>query len=183
MSTTPFPHPPAAVALVIPYAGLSPAVDPRAWLAATAVVIGDVAVAAAASIFYGAVVRGDRAAVSIGEGANIQDNVVVHTALSHPTAIGPGVSVGHGAVVHGCTIEADCEIGMNATILNGAVIGEGSLIAAGAVVLEGTRIPPRSLVAGVPGRVRRELSPAECDKIKENARVYLDLAAGQGEPR
>lgn len=169
-------------ALVIPYAGLSPAVDPGAWLAATAVLVGDVAVAAAASIFYGAVIRGDMAAVSIGEAANIQDNVVVHTASGHPAVIGPGVSVGHGAVVHGCLIEADCLIGMNATVLNGAVIGEGSLVAAGAVVLEGTRIPPGSLVAGVPGRVRRALSSDECDKIKENARSYLRLAAGQGTP-
>ena len=84
--------------------------------------------------------------------------------------------------MHGCTIGADCLIGMNATVLNGAVIGEGSLVAAGSVVLEGTQIPPRSLVAGIPGRVRRELSPDECEKIKANARVYLDLAAGQGEP-
>jgi len=122
------------------------------------------------------------AAVSIGETANVQDNAVVHTAAGYPTVIGPGVSIGHAAVVHGCTIEADCLIGMNATVLNGAVIGEGSLVAAGAVVLEGTRIPPRSLVAGVPSRVRRELSEAECDKITENARVYLDLAAGQGKP-
>ena len=122
------------------------------------------------------------AAVTIGEAANLQDNVVVHTAFDHPTVIGPGVSIGHAAVVHGCTIEADCLIGMNATVLNGAVIGEGSLVAAGTVVLEGTRIPPRSLVAGIPGRVRRQLSHEECDKIKENARIYLDLAAGQGNP-
>ena len=182
MSTPPDPSRFTAGALVIPYAGVSPTIDPQAWLAATAVLVGDVTVSAAASIFYGAVVRADMAAVTIGEAANLQDNVVVHTAFQHPTVIGPGVSIGHGAVVHGCTIEADCLIGMNATVLNGAVIGAGSLVAAGAVVLEDTRIPPRSLVAGVPGRVRRQLSQEECDKIKENARVYLDLAAGQGNP-
>ena len=182
MSTPPDPKQIAAGPLVIPYAGVSPSVDPEAWLAPTAVLVGDVTVSAAASIFYGAVVRGDMAAVTIGEAANLQDNVVVHTAFDYPTVIGTGVSVGHAAVVHGCIIEADCLIGMNATVLNGAVIGEGSLVAAGTVVLEGTRIPPRSLVAGLPGRVRRELTPDECDKIKENARSYLELAAGQGKP-
>ena len=172
MSTPPDPKHVPAAGLVIPYAGVSPAVDPQAWLAPTAVLVGDVAVAAAASISYGTVVRGDRAAVSIGEAANIQDNVVVHTALNCPAVIGPGVTVGPGAVVHGCHIEADCLIGINATVLNGAVIGEGSLVAPGAVILEGTRVPPRSLVAGIPGRVRRPLTPEEFDKIKENARRH-----------
>ena len=177
------PSSPNAVrALVIPYAGVSPTIHPQAWLAPTAVLVGDVTVSVAASIFYGAVVRADMAAVTIGEATNLQDNVVVHTAFGCPAVIGPGVSVGHSAVVHGCTIEADCLIGINATVLNGAVIGEGSLVAAGAVVLEGAQIPPHSLVTGVPGRVRRQLSAEECGKIKENARTYLRLAAGQGEP-
>ena len=180
MSTPPNQNQNAAGPLVIPYAGVSPTIDPQAWLAPTAVLVGDVTISAAASIFYGAVVRGDMAAVTIGEATNLQDNVVVHTAFEHPTVIGSGVSVGHAAVVHGSTIEADCLIGMNATVLNGAVIGEGSLVAAGSVVLEGSQIPPRSLVAGIPGRVRRELSSDECDKIKENARIYLELAVGQG---
>jgi carbonic anhydrase/acetyltransferase-like protein (isoleucine patch superfamily) len=174
--------PDADGALVIPYAGVSPTIHPEAWLAPTALLVGDVTVSDGASIFYGAVVRADLAAVTIGEATNLQDNVVVHTAFGHPAVIGPGVSIGHSAVVHGCTIEADCLIGIHATVLNGAVIGEGSLVAAGAVVLEGAQIPPRSLVTGIPGRVRRELSPDECDKIKENARVYLLLAAGQGTP-
>jgi carbonic anhydrase/acetyltransferase-like protein (isoleucine patch superfamily) len=181
MSTPPSPN--GVEALVIPYAGVWPTIDPRAWVAPTAVLVGDVTVSAAASIYYGAVVRADMAAVTIGEAANLQDNAVIHTALNHPTVIGAGVTVGHAAVVHGCTIEADCLIGMKATVLNGAVIGEGSLVAAGAVVLEGSRIPPRSLVAGIPGRVRRALSPAECDKIKEKARISLDLAAGHRPPR
>ena len=174
--------PDAVGALVIPYAGVSPTIHPEAWLAPTAVLVGDVTVSVAASIFYGAVVRADLAAVTIGEATNLQDNVVVHTASGHPTVIGPGVSIGHSAVVHGCTIEADCLIGIHATVLNGAVIGEGSLVAAGAVVLEGAQIPPHSLVTGIPGRVRRELSPDEGDKIKENAGIYLRLAAGQGTP-
>ena len=174
--------PDAVGALVIPYLGVSPTIHPEAWLAPTAVLVGDVTVCGAASIFYGAVVRADLAAVTIGEATNLQDNVVVHTAIGHPAVIGTGVSIGHSAVVHGCTIEADCLIGIHATVLNGAVIGEGSLVAAGAVVLEGVQIPPHSLVTGIPGRVRRELSAVECDKITENARIYLRLAAGQGKP-
>jgi carbonic anhydrase/acetyltransferase-like protein (isoleucine patch superfamily) len=100
----------------------------------------------------------------------------VHTDYSFPTIIGSGVSVGHGAVVHGCTVEDDCLIGMHATVLNGARIGTGSLIAAGTVVLEGTVIPPRSLVAGVPGKVRRQLEDDELQRVITNARIYLDLA-------
>ena len=102
---------------------------------------------------------------------------MVHTDFGFPTRIGAGVSVGHAAVVHGCTVEDNCLIGMNATVLNGAVIGTGSLVAAGSVVLEGTRIPPRSLVAGVPGKVRRELTEEEYAKVLRNAEHYRDLAA------
>src|SRR4029453_15073397 len=107
------------------------------------------------------VVRADMAEVRLGAGSNLQDNVVVHTDTDFPTLIGSGVSVGHSAVVHGCTVEDDCLIGMHATVLNGAVVGTGSLVAAGCVVLEGTHIPPRSLVTGVPGKVRRELTDEE----------------------
>ena len=167
-------------ALLVPFRGLLPRVDPQAWLAPTAALIGDVTVEADASVFYGAVVRADMAPVIVGAGSNLQDNVVVHTDTGFPTVIGPGVSVGHAAVVHGCTIEADCLIGMNATVLSGAVIGTGSMVAAGTVVLEGTVVPPGSLVAGVPGRVRRPLTEAEQSKIRDNASAYLELAAGQG---
>ncbi len=127
-------------------------------------------------MFYGAVVRADMDSVVLGPGSNLQDNVVVHTDYGFPTAIGSGVSVGHAAVVHGCTVEDDCLIGMHATVLNGARIGSGSLIAAGTVILEGTDVPPRSLVAGVPGRVRRELSDAEYERVVTNAQIYRQLA-------
>ncbi len=165
-------------ALVLPYAAHEPQLDPGAWLAPTATIIGQVTVEERASVFYGAVVRADLAAVRLGAGSNLQDNVVVHTDWGFPTDVGRGVSVGHSAVLHGCTVEDFCLIGMSATVLNGAVIGTGSLVAAGSVVLEGTIVPPRSLVAGVPGRVRRPLTEDECAKVVQNAEIYEELAAG-----
>jgi carbonic anhydrase/acetyltransferase-like protein (isoleucine patch superfamily) len=164
-------------ALVLPFHGTSPTIDESAWLAPTAAVIGNATIEAAASLFYGAVVRADMDEIWLGPGSNLQDNVVVHTDFGFPTRIGAAVSVGHAAVVHGCTVEDNCLIGMNATVLNGAVIGTGSLVAAGSVVLEGTRIPPHSLVAGVPGKVRRELTEEEYEKVLRNAEHYRALAA------
>jgi carbonic anhydrase/acetyltransferase-like protein (isoleucine patch superfamily) len=162
-------------ALILPYQGRQPDIDPAAWLAPTATVIGAATIEADASVYYGAVVRADMAEVRLGAGSNLQDNVVVHTDTGRPSLIGSGVSVGHLAVVHGCTIADNVLVGMGSTVLNGATIGTGSLIAAGTVVLEDTVIPPRSLVAGVPGKVRRELSDAEVDKVIENAEDYLRL--------
>jgi carbonic anhydrase/acetyltransferase-like protein (isoleucine patch superfamily) len=164
-------------ALILPFGDAAPTVHPSAWLAPTATVIGQATIAADASVFFGAVVRADMDLVELGAGSNLQDNVVVHTDFGFPALIGAGVSVGHAAVVHGCTVEDDCLIGMNATVLNGAVIGTGSLIAAGTVVLEWTRVPPRSLVAGVPGKVRRELTDEEFDRVVANAQHYRELAA------
>jgi carbonic anhydrase/acetyltransferase-like protein (isoleucine patch superfamily) len=163
--------------LILPFAGERPSVDPAAWLAPTATVIGRASIEAEASVFYGAVVRADMDRIQLGAGSNLQDNVVVHTDFGFPAMIGSGVSVGHAAVVHGCTIEDDCLIGMNATVLNGAVIGNGSLVAAGTVVLEGTVVPPGSLVAGVPGKVRRALTDKEQAKVVANAEHYRMLAA------
>ena len=163
--------------LVLPYEGTDPVIDLDAWLAPNATVVGNATIEAGASVFYGSVVRADMDRITLGAGSNLQDNVVVHTDYGFPTIIGSGVSVGHAAVVHGCTVEDDCLIGMHATVLNGARIGAGSLVAAGTVVLEGTVIPPRSLVAGVPGKVRRPLSDAEYDRVVANARIYEDLAA------
>lgn len=173
----PDPLPAAPMTLVLPFDGVSPTVDEEAWLAPNATVIGQATIDARASVFYGAVVRADMDRIVLGAGSNLQDNVVVHTDYGFPTVIGTGVSVGHAAVVHGCTVEDDCLIGMHATVLNGARIGTGSLVAAGSVVLEGTIIPPRSLVAGVPGKVRRELTDAEFEKVVRNAEIYVDLSA------
>jgi carbonic anhydrase/acetyltransferase-like protein (isoleucine patch superfamily) len=163
--------------MLLDFDGVSPSVAAGAWIAPTATVIGSATLESGCSVFYGAVVRADMDRVVLGAGSNLQDNVVVHTDYGFPAIIGAGVSVGHAAVVHGCTVEDDCLIGMHATVLNGATIGRGSLVAAGTVVLEGTQIPPRSLVAGVPGKVRRELSDAECDRVTRNAEIYRELAA------
>ncbi|HXD62499.1 MAG TPA: gamma carbonic anhydrase family protein [Lacisediminihabitans sp.] len=163
-------------ALILPYAGSSPALDDSAWVAPNATLVGRVTLGSNASVFYGSVLRADVDSITIGDDSNIQDNVSIHCDAGIPTTVGRGVSVGHSAVLHGCTVEDDCLIGMSATVLNGAVIGAGSLVAAGAVVLEGTVIPPGSLVAGVPAKVRRELSEEEREHVRGNARHYVELS-------
>jgi carbonic anhydrase/acetyltransferase-like protein (isoleucine patch superfamily) len=163
--------------MIVSFEGHTPAVDATAFIAPNATLIGRVSIAADASVFYGSVLRGDTDSISIGAGSNVQDNVSMHTDDGIQLVVGSGVSIGHGAVVHGCVIEDDCLIGMGATVLNRAVIGAGSLVAAGAVVLEGTVIPPGSLVAGVPAKVRRELSAEEREGVKLNATHYVGLAA------
>ncbi|MDO5504587.1 MAG: gamma carbonic anhydrase family protein [Actinomycetia bacterium] len=155
----------------------SPVVADDAWLAPTATVVGNATIGAQASLWYGAVVRADGDAVSIGARSNLQDNAVVHTDPGFPAVIGEGVSIGHNAVVHGCTIEDRVIIGMSATVMNGARVGSDSILAAGTLVSEGVEIPPRSLVVGVPGKVRRELTDAELEKVRLNASVYVDNAA------
>ena len=165
------------MAIIVPFLGNTPSLPESGWVAPNATLIGAVTLGERASVFYGAVLRADSDTISIGEGTNLQDNVTVHCDSGKPTRVGSGVSVGHGAILHGCTVEDDCLIGMGATVLNGAVIGAGSLVAAGAVVLEGTVVPPGSLVAGVPGKVRRELSEEERAGIRSNAEHYLELSA------
>lgn len=162
--------------LIRTFAGHTPKVDDSAWIAPNATLIGNVTVGPEASVFYGAVLRGDTDAITLGARSNLQDNVVVHCDSGIPTSIGSGVSVGHGAVVHGCTIENDCLVGMHATIMNGAVIGANSLVAGGAVVLEGAEFPPRSLIAGVPAKLRRELTDAEVAAVRANADHYVELS-------
>ncbi|MEC3915924.1 gamma carbonic anhydrase family protein [Nocardia sp. CDC160] len=151
----------------------APQVDEGAWIAPNATVVGRVRLEAEVSVWYSAVLRGDMDEISVGARSNIQDGCVLHADPGFPCTVGAGVSVGHNAILHGCTVEDDVLIGMGATVLNGAVIGAGSLIAANALVPEGAQIPPGSLVAGVPGKVRRELSEAERDHIRLNAAAYL----------
>src|SRR6478736_9236267 len=158
------------------FAGTTPAVHDSAFVAPTASVIGNATLAENSSAFYGVSVRADTAAITVGAGSNLQDNVVLHADPGFPCTVGQRVSVGHAAVVHGCTVEDDCLIGMGATVLNGAVIGAGSLIAAQALVPQGMRVPPGSLVAGVPAKVKRELTAEEREGIAFNAAGYVELA-------
>jgi carbonic anhydrase/acetyltransferase-like protein (isoleucine patch superfamily) len=148
---------------------------PGAWIASSAVLVGEVELGSRASVWFGAVIRADLDRISIGHDSNIQDGVVLHTDPGLPLRVGARVSVGHLAVLHGCTIEDDVLIGMHATILNGARVGSGSIVAAGAVVLEGTVIPPGSLAAGVPARVRRATTDRELTSIRTNAEEYAVL--------
>lgn len=150
----------------------TPHLDPSSFVAAGARIVGNVTLGEGASVWYNAVLRGDSDAVTVGAGSNLQDNVTVHVDSGSPVVIGENVSVGHNAVVHGCTIEDGSLIGMGSVVLSGAVIGAGSLVAGGAVVLEGSQIPPGSLVAGVPAKVRRGLSEEERAGLLRNAQIY-----------
>ncbi|GEJ99056.1 gamma carbonic anhydrase family protein [Streptomyces sp. 1-11] len=163
-------------ALIVGISGKEPRVDAEAFVAPTASVIGDVTLRAGASVWYGAVVRGDVERITVGADANVQDNVTLHADPGFPVTVGERVSIGHNAVVHGATVEDDCLIGMGATVLNGAVIGAGSLVAAQALVPQGMVVPPGSLVAGVPAKVRRELSEEERQGVTLNGTLYAELA-------
>jgi carbonic anhydrase/acetyltransferase-like protein (isoleucine patch superfamily) len=162
--------------MIMAYGGKTPKIGNNVFIAPTAAVIGDVEIADGASIWYGAVIRGDLASITIGADTNIQDNCTIHVDGGQPAVIGASVVVGHNAVVHGCTIEDLCLIGINAVVLNGAHIRRGSVVAAGAVVLEGQVVGPLELAAGLPARVRKQLPAAMADTIRHDAEIYLDLA-------
>jgi len=159
------------------FAGQEPQVADSAYVAPSADLIGRVHVEPGACVLFQVVLRGDSEDISVGEGSNVQDGVVVHADPGFPATIGSGVSIGHNATIHGCQIDNNCLIGMSATIMNGATIGSESLVAAGAVVLEGTTIPPRSLVAGVPAKVIRELGDDDVAAIYRNAEHYREKTA------
>ena len=151
-----------------------PAVDSTAYLDETAQVIGDVTIGAESSVWMNVVVRGDVHRITIGRRSNLQDGTIVHVmGGTHPTAIGDEVTIGHGAIVHGCTIRDRVLIGMGAILLNGVDIGPDSIVAAGTLLAEETRVPPRSLVMGSPGKVRRELTDAEVASIRDYADRYV----------
>jgi len=160
--------------MILTYAGRIPRIAASAYIAESADVIGDVEVGENASIWFTAVVRGDIEPIRIGANSNIQDGSVVHTMLGSPVVVGEWVTVGHRAVLHGCTIEKNCLIGIGAVLLNDVQVGEGSIIAAGALVLERTVVPPRSLYLGVPARLHRQLTESDQRFIHMHAAHYLE---------
>ena len=170
-------------ALIRGIGGKEPKVDAEVFVAPTSSVVGDVALHAGASVWYGAVLRGDVERISVGASSNVQDNCTLHADPGFPVTVGERVSIGHNAVVHGATVEDDCLIGMGATVLNGAVIGAGSLVAAQALVPQGMRVPPGSLVAGVPAKVKRKLTQEEREGITLNGTMYATLAGEHAQLR
>ncbi|MEE1930712.1 gamma carbonic anhydrase family protein [Streptomyces sp. TRM 70351] len=163
-------------ALIECVGGREPDVAGQAYTAPTSVVVGDVRIAPGASVWYHAVLRGDMGTITVGPDSNVQDNCTVHVDPGFDVLIGARVSVGHNTVLHGCTVGDDVLVGMGATVLNGAVIGAGSLVAAQALVPQGMTVPPGSLVAGVPARVKRQLTDEEREHIRLNAAAYKELA-------
>jgi carbonic anhydrase/acetyltransferase-like protein (isoleucine patch superfamily) len=156
--------------------GKRPTVHPDAYIAPTAVLIGDVEVGAGASVWFGAVLRGDEAAIKVGDGANIQDNVVVHCAHDLPTLIERNASVGHSAQLEGCVVEEGALVGMGATMLQRSRLGAGSMLAAGAVLGEGKSVPAGHLAAGVPATVRKPLDGSSQSWVGTAAKHYQDRA-------
>ena len=152
-----------------------PVIHPDAYVHPAAHVIGDVTLGARVSVWPTAVLRGDTAAIVVGNDSNVQDGVVLHVDRGVPCTIGQRVAIGHRAVVHGATVYDDCLIGMGAIVLNRVVVGSGSIVGAGAVCTEGMIIPPNSLVVGVPARVRRETTPEERERIARTVEAYLAL--------
>ena len=156
--------------------GVAPQLAERAWAAPSADLIGDVRLGARASVWFGAVIRADNTPIVIGEDSNLQDGAIGHSDPGAPLTVGARVTIGHQAIVHGCTIADDCLIGMGARILNGAAIGAESLVGAGALVTEGKSFEGGSLIVGVPARAVRPLSDAEKEAIRVSAAHYADKA-------
>lgn len=153
-----------------------PVVHPTAFIAPGAAVMGDVTLGAEASVWYGAVLRGDLAPIVIGDRANLQDGTIVHVDIGVPCTIGSRVGVGHRVILHGCSVEDDCLVGMGSILLNGARIGRGSVVAAGAVIPEGMQVPDGSLVMGVPGRIVRPVDERLRLRIAETWSHYVEQA-------
>jgi carbonic anhydrase/acetyltransferase-like protein (isoleucine patch superfamily) len=173
------------MAHIIPFNGKIPRVHPSAFLAPTAVLIGDVEVGAESSIWFGAVLRADHPdhGIRIGARTSIQDNCVLHVSARGATIVGDDVTVGHGAVFESCEIKAGALIGMNAVLLHNSVIGEQSLVAALSVVPTDMQVPPRTLVAGAPATIRKELTGESADWVKGSAQHYVELSRAYLEQR
>ena len=162
--------------MILDYKGTRPKIGKDVFIAPTAVIVGDVEIRDGASIWYGTVVRGDRAPITIGKNTNIQDNCTLHTDPGKPVRIGQRVSVGHNAVVHGCTLDRYSLIGIGAVVLNGAWIKEGSIVASGAIVKEGQIVGPFQMVAGIPAVLKKELPASVIDQTIGTSKTYQMLA-------
>src|SRR5665213_3459635 len=161
--------------------GKRPKVHPDAYIAPTAVLIGDVVVEAGASVWFGAVLRGDEAQIKVGQGANVQDNAVIHCAENLPTILEPNASVGHSAQLEGCIVEQGAVVGMGATMLQRSRLGAGSMLAAGAVLAEGSEVPAGHMAAGVPATVRKPLDGSSGNWVGITAQHYRDRAVAYRE--
>lgn len=157
--------------------GIAPDLADDVWIAPDAHVIGQVVLGQGASVWFGAVLRGDNEPITVGSGTNLQEGCILHTDIGHPLVVGRDCTIGHRVTLHGCTIGDETLVGMGATILNGAVIGRNCLIGAGALVTEDKEIPDGSLVVGAPGRVVRRLDDAEIARVRQSARNYRANAA------
>ncbi len=163
--------------MIKPFNGISPNIHPTAFLVESAQVIGDVEIGEYSGVWFNAVVRGDVNYIRIGKRTNVQDNSVLHvTKDTHPLFVEDDVTIGHNVTLHGCRVKSRCLIGMGAIVLDGAEIGEDSIIGAGALVTEGTVVPQRSLLLGMPAKVKRELTDEEVERILKSARNYIDYA-------
>lgn len=161
--------------MIIPYQGITPRVDASVFVAEGAKIIGDVEIGKESSVWFNTVIRGDVHFIRIGERTNIQDSCVLHVShRTHPLVIGSDVTIGHGSILHGAKIGNSCLIGLGAKVLDGADIGDFAFVAAGSLVLEGFHVPAGTLVAGIPARVKRDLTEAERMKIVQSARNYMD---------
>lgn len=158
------------------FEGRRPDIARAAFVAASADLTGGVELGDGASVWYGAVLRADLAPIKVGAGSNVQDGAVIHVDEKHPCVLGEDVTVGHRAVLHGCSVGDRSLVGMGAILLDGSVIGEESIVGAGALVTQGKAFPPRSLILGSPAKVARELEPEEVAGLREHARSYVDLA-------
>ncbi|HSK99064.1 MAG TPA: gamma carbonic anhydrase family protein [Rubrobacteraceae bacterium] len=166
---------------LLPHGDASPHAADSAWVAPGAYVVGKVSLGEEASVWYGAVLRGDTEPIRIGARTNVQDGCILHADPGFPAVVGSDCVVGHNAIVHGCEIENECLIGMGATILNGAKIGTGSIVAAGALVPEGKEFPPGSLIVGVPAKRVKDVSEEQREDIAHGVRTYVERAASHRE--
>jgi len=162
--------------LIIEFNGSKPRVAPGVFIAPTATLIGDVSVEEGASIWFGAVLRGDFGRIIVRKGSSVQDNAVVHVIPEAETVIGENVTVAHGAVLHGCTIESGAVIGMSAVLQDFCLIGEGAMVAAGSVVPANMQVPPRHLAAGTPAKIKKEIAGDSLIWISQSASIYRELA-------